>query len=208
MKKYKNINDSFDYKGIIYVELNQLVNLDINENDFYLQFLSTYRGCSYQCIKSEENKSLDKISEFNEDEHVRMGDLDVEGGGFYRDDFDETNEVFDGNVNVISLLHIDSIHLKKKLIDKIIECQNEQDENISISEFFNWFLGIEEYHYSSQELDERFNDFYEKLNGDNENLKLIFDEIETDEEQNLVDWFSYDMFEYDYLFIGYRKKPN
>lgn len=208
MKKYKNINDSFDYKGIIDVELNQLVNIDINENDFYLEFHSRYRGCSYQCIKSEENKSLDKISEFNEDEHVRMGDLDVEGGGFYRDDFDETNEVFDGNVNVISLLHIDSTNLKKKLIDKIIECQNEQDENISISEFFNWFLGIEDYHYSSQELDERFNDFHEKLNGDNENLKLIFDEIETDEEQNLVDWFSYDMFEYDHLFIGYRKKPN
>ena len=111
-------------------------------------------------------------------------------------------------MNVISLLHIDSTNLKKKLIDKIIECQNEQDENISISEFFNWFLGIEEYHYSSQELDERFNDFHEKLNGENKNLKLIFDEIETDEEQNLVDWFSYDMFEYDHLFIGYRKKPN
>ena len=50
------------------------------------------------------------------------------------------------------------------------------------------------------------NDFIEKLNGNNENFNLIYDEIEIDENENLIDWFSYDMFDEENLEIGYIKK--
>lgn len=211
MKKYKNINDSFDYKGMTFInphdELSPILDLDTEKYQFYLHFKTEYRGCSYQCVKSEDNKTTEKISEFNEDEHVRMGDLDIEGGGFYRDDFDETNEVHDGRVNVISLTQINSIDFIKRMFNKIKECQSELGENISFTEFYNW-IELDEDDYIRMELDERFNDFIEKLNGNNENFNLIYDEIEIDEEENFIDWFSYDMFDEENLEIGYMKKSN
>jgi len=209
MNKYKNINDSIDYKGITFLnphdELSPILDLDIEKHQFYLHFKTEYKGCSYQCMKSDENKTTEKISEFNEDEHVRMGDLDIEGGGFYRDDFDETNEVHDGRVNVISLTQINSIDFIKRMFNKIKECQSELGENISFTEFYNW-IELDEDNYIRMELDERFNDFIEKLNGNNENFNLIYDEIEIDENENLIDWFSYDMFDEENLEIGFIKK--
>lgn len=209
MNNYKNINDSIDYKGITFLnphdELSPILDLDIEKHQFYLHFKTEYKGCSYQCMKSDENKTTEKISEFNEDEHVRMGDLDIEGGGFYRDDFDETNEVHDGRVNVISLTQINSIDFIKRMFNKIKECQSELGENISFTEFYNW-IELDEDNYIRMELDERFNDFIEKLNGNNENFNLIYDEIEIDENENLIDWFSYDMFDEENLEIGYIKK--
>ena len=128
MKKYENINDSFDYKGITFInshdELSSILDLDTEKYQFYLHFKTEYRGCSYQCMKSDENKTTEKISEFNEDEHVRMNDLDY----FDRDKFDETNEVHDGRVNEISLTQINSIDFIKRMFNKIKECQSELRE--------------------------------------------------------------------------------
>ena len=211
MKKYKNINDSCDYKGITFInphdELSPIFDLDTEKYQFYLHFKTEYRGCSYQCVKSDENKTTDIITKFNKDEHVRMGDLDYGGDGFYRHKFDETNEVHFGRVNVISLSQINSISFIERLFNKIKECQSELGENISFTEFYNW-IELDEDVYNRNELDERFNDFIEKLNGNNENFNLIYDEIEIDEEENFIDWFSYDMFDEENLEIGYMKKSN
>lgn len=209
MIKYKNINDSIDYKGITFLnphdELSPILDLDIEKHQFYLHFKTEYSGCSFQCVKSDENNTTDKISKFDKDKHVRMGDLDYGGDGFYRDKFDETNEVHDGRVNVISLTQINSIDFIKRMFNKIKECQSELGENISFTDFYNW-IELDEDVYMRNELDERFNDFIEKLNGDNENFNLICDEIEIDENENLIDWFSYDMFDEEDLEIGYIKK--
>lgn len=209
MKKYKNINDSFDYKGITFInphdELSSILDLDTEKYQFYLHFKTEYRSCSYQCMKSEDNKTTEKISKFNFDEHVRMGDLDIEGGGFYRDRFDETNEVHDGRVNEISLTQINSLDFIKRLFNKIKECQSELGENVSFTEFYNW-IELDEDDYNRMELDERFNDFIEKLNGDKEDFSEILCERRIDEDENFIDWFSYDMFDEENLEIGYIEK--
>ncbi|MDC1433956.1 hypothetical protein N8147_00220 [Flavobacteriaceae bacterium] len=206
MKKYKNINDSFDYKGITFInshdELSSILDLDTEKYQFYLHFKTEYRGCSYQCMKSDENKTTEKISEFNEDEHVRMNDLDY----FDRDKFDETNEVHDGRVNVISLTQINSIDFIKRMFNKIKECQSELGENVSFIEFYNWIKLDEDDSYEEMVMDERFNDFIEKLNGDKEDFSEILWERRIDEDENLIDWFSYDMFDEVNLEIGFIEK--
>ena len=210
-KKYKNINDSFDYKGIVflepYEELISILDLDIEKYQFFLQFKSEYRNTYFQCIKSEENNNTDKISEFNAKEHVREGNYYIEGVEYYQEKFDETNEVNWGRSNIMSLAQINSIDLTKKLFDKIKECQNELEESVSFAEFYDW-IELEESNYNQGELDERFSDFIEKLNGNNENFEVAYDEIKIDEDENLIHWFSYDEFDEEYLQLGYKKITN
>ena len=75
-------------------------------------------------VKSDENKSTVKISEYDEDEHVRDGNYDPD---YIEEMFDETNEVHDEWSYSIWLSKINSIEFLQNLVKKYDECLSKFD---------------------------------------------------------------------------------
>ena len=141
--KYKNINEDLDYNNIKFIQgdLDKILNLDFEKENIELYFGYKYehRGSVFQCVKSENNKSTDIISEYNEDEHVVDG-MDSE---YIKEVFDETNEVHDGWSYSVWLCKINSKEFKTKFKNKIQEwSDSKNDEYFYLSEFLEWI----EYH--------------------------------------------------------------
>ena len=196
MRKYKNINDTFDYDNIVFEDFSKIKDLDLNDYDFFLQYKYEHRWSCFQCEKSDENKSTEKISEYDEDEHVRDGNYDPE---YVEDMFDETNEVYDEWSYSIWLSKINSSEFLQKLVKKLDECQRELDEDFSFQEFIEW-TEYDDFGVHTKE------GFYEHLGGNLCDLEEIYDELDIDEKGNLIDWYSYGQLDEEYLELGYRKK--
>ena len=177
MKKYKNINDTFDYDSIVYFkyDLSKIKDLDLKEYDFFLEYKYEHRWSCFQCKKSHDNISTDKISEYDEDEHVRDGNDDPE---YVEEMFDETNEVHDGWSYSIWLSKINSSEFLQNLVKKVDECQRDLgEEDFSFQEFIEW-TEYDDYGVHSKE------DFYEHLGGNLNDLECLEDELDIDEKGN------------------------
>tara|TARA_B100001778_G_scaffold314265_1_gene299366 strand:+ start:447 stop:1049 length:603 start_codon:yes stop_codon:yes gene_type:complete len=199
MRKYKNINDTFDYDNIVYFkyDLSKIKDLDLKEYDFFLEYKYEHRWSCFQCKKSDDNISTDKISEYDEDEHVRDGRYDPE---YVEEMFDETNEVHDGWSYSIWLSKINSSEFLQNLVKKVDECQSDLgEEDFTFQEFIEW-TEYDDYGVHSKE------DFYEHLGGNLNDLECLEDELDIDEKGNLIDWYSYGQLDEEYLQLGYRKK--
>ena len=198
MKKYKNINDTFDYDNIVFEDFFKIKELNLNDYDFFLQYKYEHRGSCFQCEKSDENKSTEKISEYNEYEHVRDGNYDPD---YVEEMFDETNEVHDEWSYSIWLCKINSIEFLQKLVKKYDECLSKLEFNTKLS--FKEFMELTEYEDFGVHTKE---DFYEHLGGNLDDLEEIYYDIDIDEKGNLIEWYTYSLLDEEYLEFGYRKK--
>ena len=49
MKKYKNINDTFDYDNIVFEDFSKIKELNLNDYDFFFQYKYEHRWSCFQC---------------------------------------------------------------------------------------------------------------------------------------------------------------
>lgn len=236
MKRFKNINDEFQYGSINFVstennvdyfQLKEILNLDFDKFEFFFQIKYEYSGSCFQCKKLDSNISTLKISEFDENEHVRDGNYNMYD---FDKEFDETSEIFDSESFTIWLYKINSTDLKSNLLEKVKEFEEiyELEYNkffercFGLSKelyqkkhgdipklrpqmFFNLSHFLEWIGYSSQSgLDDIFDYIIKIFGKDKTDLEEIFDELDIDTDGNLVKWYSYYQLEYMYFSIGYR----
>lgn len=189
-EKYKKIQG---YLNIHFVDdLSEILELDFDNNDIelFFGFKSVYEGSCYQCIKHETNTKSEKISTFNEGEHIRdVSEFDVE------EEFDETCEVFDGRSYSVWLKKIKSREFIVNFMKKIRDYCSKNDGDIS-----DFLLENNCEVMGSDDLEE----IYIKLGGNPEDYETIFDDMDIDDKGNLINWFSYNQIEEEYFQIGYR----
>ena len=189
-EKYKKIQG---YLNVHFVnDLSEILELDFDNNDIelFFGFKSVYEGSCYQCIKHENNTKSEKISTFNEGEHIRdVSEFDVE------EEFDETCEVFDGRSYSVWLKKIKSREFIVSFMKKIRDYCSKNDGDIS-----DFLLENNCEVMGSDDLEE----VYIKLGGNPEDYETIFDDMDIDDKGNLINWFSYNQIEEEYFQIGYR----
>jgi antitoxin component YwqK of YwqJK toxin-antitoxin module len=171
-------------KGIELLELGSVIEpgffdkLDFKNKDleFYLSHEWTYSGCVYQLEKSDLNTNTKIINEWKDD-YLRDGD-------FYssEDDFDKTNEVFEGNVSEQTLIKITSDKFPELLMRKINEFNNKYPEG-DVDDLYEEIMG-DNFTDSSEGLDHMMS--FLGVNGDQ-----IFYEDLTDDYGYIVKWVQY-----------------
>ena len=198
MEKYRKIRS---FKDIKFVELlGEMIDVyDNNPNvEWFFGYKFKYRWSCFQCIKSDENKSTIKISEYNEDEHVRDGNYDPE---YVEEMFDETTEVYDGWSYSIWLSKIISKEFISSFFGKIKDHYNSYKGSDIKYESINEFMEKLNINMGSVET---YLDFVENLGGDSDDYEVMYDETDIDEHGNLIKWFSYGQLDEEDLLFGYK----
>ena len=192
-----------DYKKIeIYPDVKRTSNIkkliEIYDSkqftDWYFGYFFEHEDSSYQCIKSDNNNSKEKISSYS-DKYLKEGNHEPE---WIKESFDETIRVHEGIIFDISLIKLTTKGFIDDFFLKLKEyyLNNENNEELSIMEFFD-DSDIEMWSYDCYE------NIIEELGGDSSDFEVIHDSIDIDEEHNLIKWFSYELITTDEFFIGY-----
>lgn len=200
--KYKKLDDIINYSKIKFFNENPINEIfDINFLDvnieLYFGYVYEEGGAVWQCIKSAENNNSEKISNYIEGKYERDHcDYDIE------DEFDETNEVYEGRSRSIWLYKITSQKFIQMFQRKINEWQDSislKDNSFYLSDFLEWLefeiIALDSLTY-----------LYEHLNGDINDIEVILDEVNIDDNDNCIKWYSYSEIEFEYFQIGYRIK--
>lgn len=196
---YEKIDTLYDYNNINFVNKPiDILNLDVENLELYISYKYVHSGSVFQCKKSEENEEAEKISVFNELEHIRENSTGQE-----EENFDETNQVFDGYSYSIWLSKVKSTEFGRLLKDKVQEWVDsvEGAEYLSYQDFMLW-AGYDEWGVHIME------GFFKEIGGDVNDLEMILDEVNIDEKNNLIKWYSYDQLENEYYQIGYVLKSD
>ena len=203
--KYKRLDDITNYSKIKFLNenyINEIFDINFLDDNIELYFGYVYQegGSVWQCVKSDKNNNSEKISNYVEGKYERDNcEYDIE------DEFDETNEVYEGNSRSIWLNKITSkefIEIFQRKINEwkdSISVEERESNSIYLSDFFEWL-----------EFDEQGADslvyLYEHLGGDINDVEIILDELPIDNNGNCIQWYSYSEIESEYLQIGYTLK--
>ena len=195
--KYKR--HDFNCRDIEFIELWDVIDSDYLKSidfdnqhlEFYLFHELRYSGCVYQLKKSDLNTNHELITKWKDD-YLRDGD-------FYNveEEFDESNQVFEGNVSEQTLIKITSDNFPELFTMKITEFKNKYPKG-DVDDFYEEIMG-DNFTDSSEGLDHIMSFF--NIIGDR-----IFYEDLIDDYQCIVCWVQY--FQKDsYQFkIGYKEK--
>ena len=137
-------------------------------------------------MKSDTNNSNDKISKYNEDEHVREGNWDPDG---IEEMFDKTNEVHENDFRFMWVHKINSKNFNVNFNEKVKRYIKETDGYRSLTEFCEWLDEDVEILMNCQESIEPFMELFELKDKD---VKTIIDDKEVDHEYNILNWGSWE----------------
>tara|TARA_Y100001970_G_scaffold263313_1_gene348628 strand:- start:414 stop:1412 length:999 start_codon:yes stop_codon:yes gene_type:complete len=187
MKKYKSLFDS-NYpitKPLLSIKIpfgGDIIN-DFKfpkQKDFYFSYKFSYKGV-FQLEKSKENNSHSKISSFK-DEYMLDGHHDE------YEDFDETNEVFEGDFYIKFLYKIQLDNLSKSLNNKLEKFIENNGKESTFDEFFksineNWIMPLHP--------EDSFQLLLKSLGLNENNFEIIYENIVTNLYGDIISWYQY-----------------
>ena len=188
MKKYKNIfeeNKELSIKRLL--QVNAPWGGDIinefkfpNKKVFYFSYIFSFKGI-FQLEKSDNNNSRLKISEFK-DEYMLDGHNDE------YEDFDETNEVFEGEFSKNFLYKVES--------DKIANCLNEKldafrEKNGEECEFRDFFKSLNENWEMPLHPEDAFGLILKSIGVNENDFEVIYEDRVNNKKGDIVCWYQY-----------------
>ena len=211
IKKYNNIKDKYkspNTKILITIskgwgETDEINDFKFpNEKDFYFSYIVVLEDCVYQLEKSKDNTSIEKISEFSDDYMLNGHNDEYE-------DFDETNEVFEGNLYESCLFKIRSDEISSELNNRLEKFINEKGKDCNFEDFFK-LLDPD----SQQEDDIMDESFFKKRPGwidsmspdgsyhyilqaigiDPKDIETIYRDVTIDDNGDIVCWYQFSEF--------------
>ena len=186
MKKYNNIKDKFNIpstKSLLCVE-SPYGGDEINdfmfpkEDVFYFSYKMFFSGV-YQLEKSNENLNTNKISEFSDD-YMLDGHYDE------YEDFDETNEVFEGDFSNNFLFKIKSNTISQDLNIRLKEFVKEKGNECEFREFFE---SLDE--WWGMNPDDSFGLILKSIGLNEDDVELIYRDIVTNNDDDIICWYQY-----------------
>jgi len=111
MRTIKNINDRVDYDNIIYLEdLSKIIDLEITDYDFFLEYRYENYWSTYRLIESEESNQTNSA-------------------------VNKSNEFSGKTTYTVWLRKINSPEFLQNFINKVTELQSEPEEEVWLYEF-------------------------------------------------------------------------